>query len=101
MPRLRPPSYVLRGVDFGHLDAEEIRTLSVAKVTQQTTIDEYKTPTHEGLHDLRLGSFQAGRYFTPTSFSLLALEPANPPLGARHVSRLPGTASATQGISIY
>jgi DNA-directed RNA polymerase beta' subunit len=66
MPRVRPPSYVLQGVEFGHLDAEEIRTLSVAKVTQQTTIDEYKTPTHEGLHDLRLGSFQAGRYLPRT-----------------------------------
>ena len=68
MPRLPPPHYLVNGIEFGHLDAEDIRTLSVAKITKQTTMNEYQRPNHEGLHDPRLGSFQSDRYASHNHF---------------------------------
>src|SRR4051794_7077806 len=61
MPRIPPPQYVINGVEFGHLDADDVRAISVAQITKQATMNDYQKPNIGGLHDPRLGSFQSER----------------------------------------
>jgi hypothetical protein len=100
MPRIAAPQYVLNGVEFARLEAEDVRALSVTKITQQTTMTEYQKPAVQGLYDLRLGSFQAERYYISIPPSPTKKLANNPPV-AQLVMRRPGTAKAILDISTY
>jgi DNA-directed RNA polymerase I subunit RPA1 len=53
------PSHI-GGVEFGFLSAKEIKSLSVARITNPITFNSLLHPTAGGLYDPALGSFQNG-----------------------------------------
>ncbi|KAK7561108.1 DNA-directed RNA polymerase-like protein I subunit [Phyllosticta citricarpa] len=52
-----PVSSSIAGVEFGFLTSEEIRALSVKRVTNPVTFDNLLHPTPGGLYDAALGAF--------------------------------------------
>ncbi|ORY07249.1 hypothetical protein BCR34DRAFT_470515, partial [Clohesyomyces aquaticus] len=53
----QPVSSAITGVEFGFLAAQDIRTLSVKRITNPTTFDSLLHPVSGGLHDAALGAF--------------------------------------------
>ncbi|KAJ9621608.1 hypothetical protein H2203_007095 [Taxawa tesnikishii (nom. ined.)] len=53
----QPVSSAIGGVEFGILAADEIRALSVKRVTNPTTFDTLLNPVPGGLYDAALGAF--------------------------------------------
>ncbi|OAL51807.1 DNA-directed RNA polymeras-like protein I subunit [Pyrenochaeta sp. DS3sAY3a] len=53
----QPVSSAIQGVEFGFLAANDIRSLSVKRITNPTTFDTLLHPVPGGLHDAALGSF--------------------------------------------
>jgi len=52
----QPVAAAIAAVRFGFLTGEDIRKLSVKRITNQTTFDELLHPIPGGLHDLALGA---------------------------------------------
>ena len=52
----QPVSSAINGVQFGFLTADDIRTLSVKRITNPTTFDSLLHPVPGGLHDHALGA---------------------------------------------
>lgn len=52
-----PVSSSISGVEFGFLTSEEIRALSVKRITNSVTFDNLLHPTPGGLYDAALGAF--------------------------------------------
>ncbi|KAF2676541.1 DNA-directed RNA polymerase I subunit RPA1 [Lentithecium fluviatile CBS 122367] len=57
MNSFQPVSSAIDGVEFGFFTAEDIRTLSVKRITNPTTFDSLLHPVPGGLHDSALGAF--------------------------------------------
>ncbi|OCK74654.1 beta and beta-prime subunits of DNA dependent RNA-polymerase [Lepidopterella palustris CBS 459.81] len=57
MNTFQPVSSAISGVEFGFLSADEIRALSVKRITNPTTFDSLLHPVPGGLHDSALGAF--------------------------------------------
>jgi hypothetical protein len=53
----QPVSSTITGIDFGFLSPEDVRTLSVKRITSSTTFDSLLHPVPGGLHDAALGAF--------------------------------------------
>ncbi|KAF2791962.1 DNA-directed RNA polymerase I subunit RPA1 [Melanomma pulvis-pyrius CBS 109.77] len=53
----QPVSSAISGVEFGFLTADDVRTLSVKRITNPTTFDSLLHPVPGGLHDAALGAF--------------------------------------------
>ncbi|KAL2358495.1 hypothetical protein BJ546DRAFT_12388 [Cryomyces antarcticus] len=53
----QPVYSTIGGVEFGFLSAEEIKALSVKRITNPTTFDSLLHPTPGGLYDAALGTF--------------------------------------------
>ncbi|CAO2653919.1 Nn.00g106520.m01.CDS01 [Neocucurbitaria sp. VM-36] len=53
----QPVSSAIQGVEFGFLAAQDIRSLSVKRITNPTTFDTLLHPVPGGLHDAALGAF--------------------------------------------
>ncbi|KAF2478246.1 beta and beta-prime subunits of DNA dependent RNA-polymerase [Lindgomyces ingoldianus] len=53
----QPVSSAIKGVDFGFLTTEDVRTISVKRITNPTTFDSLLHPVRGGLHDAALGAF--------------------------------------------
>ncbi|PVH92409.1 DNA-directed RNA polymeras-like protein I subunit [Periconia macrospinosa] len=53
----QPVSSAIDGVQFGFFTADDIRTLSVKRITNPTTFDSLLHPVPGGLHDAALGAF--------------------------------------------
>ncbi|KAF2108732.1 DNA-directed RNA polymeras-like protein I subunit [Lophiotrema nucula] len=53
----QPVSSAITGVEFGFLTPEDVRTVSVARITNSTTFDSLLHPVPGGLHDAALGAF--------------------------------------------
>ena len=53
----QPTSSAIQGVEFGFLAANDIRSLSVKRITNPTTFDSLLHPVPGGLHDAALGAF--------------------------------------------
>ncbi|OJD37194.1 dna-directed rna polymerase i subunit rpa1 [Diplodia corticola] len=51
-----PVSSAIKGVEFGVLSADEIKSLSVKRITAAVTFDTLGHPVPNGLHDLALGA---------------------------------------------
>jgi len=52
----QPVAAAIAAVRFGFLTDEDIKKLSVKRITNQTTFDELLHPIPGGLHDLALGA---------------------------------------------
>lgn len=52
-----PVSSAISGVEFGFLPSEEIKALSVKRITNPTTFDTLLNPVPGGLYDAALGQF--------------------------------------------
>ncbi|OAL01187.1 beta and beta-prime subunits of DNA dependent RNA-polymerase [Phaeosphaeriaceae sp. SRC1lsM3a] len=52
-----PTSSSIQGVEFGFLSTQDVRTLSVKRITNPTTFDSLLHPVAGGLHDAALGAF--------------------------------------------
>jgi DNA-directed RNA polymerase I subunit RPA1 len=53
----QPVSSAISGVDFGFLSPNDVRALSVKRITNATTFDSLLHPVPGGLHDAALGAF--------------------------------------------
>ncbi|KAF2083270.1 beta and beta-prime subunits of DNA dependent RNA-polymerase [Saccharata proteae CBS 121410] len=53
----QPVSSSITGVEFGFMSSEEIRALSVKRITNPTTFDTLLNPVPGGLYDAALGAF--------------------------------------------
>lgn len=53
----KPVASSIGSVDFGFLSQEEIRSLSVRRITNPTTFDALLHPVPGGLYDSALGAF--------------------------------------------
>ncbi len=53
----QPISSAIQGVEFGFLSAQDVRALSVKRITNPTTFDSLLHPVTGGLHDAALGAF--------------------------------------------
>ncbi|KAF2747026.1 DNA-directed RNA polymerase I subunit RPA1 [Sporormia fimetaria CBS 119925] len=53
----QPVSSQITGVEFGFLSADDVRKLSVKRITNPTTFDSLIHPIPGGLHDAALGAF--------------------------------------------
>jgi DNA-directed RNA polymerase beta' subunit len=53
----QPVSSAITGVDFGFLSADDVKTLSVKRITISETFDSLLHPVPGGLHDAALGAF--------------------------------------------
>ena len=53
----QPISSAIQGVEFGFLSAQDVRALSVKRITNPTTFDSLLHPVPGGLHDAALGAF--------------------------------------------
>jgi DNA-directed RNA polymerase beta' subunit len=53
----QPVSSAIAGVEFGFLTSQDIKTLSVKRITNPTTFDSLLHPVPGGLHDAALGAF--------------------------------------------
>jgi len=53
----QPVSSQIGGVEFAFLPSEEIRALSVKRITNPTTFDTLLNPVPGGLYDAALGNF--------------------------------------------
>ncbi|KAF2711535.1 beta and beta-prime subunits of DNA dependent RNA-polymerase [Pleomassaria siparia CBS 279.74] len=53
----QPVSSSISGVEFGFLTNDDVRTLSVKRITNPTTFDSLLHPVPGGLHDAALGAF--------------------------------------------
>jgi DNA-directed RNA polymerase beta' subunit len=53
----QPISSAISGVEFGFLSSDEIKALSVKRITNPTTFDSLLHPVPGGLHDSALGAF--------------------------------------------
>jgi DNA-directed RNA polymerase beta' subunit len=53
----QPVSSAIAAVDFGILAADDVRSLSVKRITNPTTFDSLLHPVPGGLHDAALGAF--------------------------------------------
>jgi len=53
----QPISSSISGVGFGFLSSDEIKALSVKRITNPTTFDSLLHPVPGGLHDSALGAF--------------------------------------------
>ncbi|KAF2259470.1 beta and beta-prime subunits of DNA dependent RNA-polymerase [Lojkania enalia] len=53
----QPVSSTITGVDFGFLAADDVRALSVKRITNPTSFDSLLHPVPGGLHDTALGAF--------------------------------------------
>ncbi|KAF2272221.1 DNA-directed RNA polymeras-like protein I subunit [Westerdykella ornata] len=53
----QPVSAAITGVEFGFLSTEDVRKLSVKRITNPTTFDSLLHPVPGGLHDAALGAF--------------------------------------------
>jgi DNA-directed RNA polymerase beta' subunit len=53
----QPTSSAIQGVEFGFLYAQDVRSLSVKRITNPTTFDTLLHPVPGGLHDAALGAF--------------------------------------------
>lgn len=53
----QPVSSQIGGVDFAFLPSDEIRALSVKRITNPTTFDTLLNPVPGGLYDAALGNF--------------------------------------------
>lgn len=52
-----PVSSAINGIEFQFFSAQDIRTVSVKRITNPTTFDSLLHPVPGGLHDAALGSF--------------------------------------------
>ena len=52
-----PISSGISGVEFGFLSSEDIKALSVKRITNPTTFDTLLNPVPGGLYDAALGQF--------------------------------------------
>jgi hypothetical protein len=52
-----PTSSSIQSVEFGFLSTQDVRTLSVKRITNPTTFDSLLHPVAGGLHDAALGAF--------------------------------------------
>jgi hypothetical protein len=52
-----PTSSSIQSVEFGFLSTQDVRTLSVKRITNPTTFDSLLHPVAGGLHDASLGAF--------------------------------------------
>ncbi|KAH7091322.1 hypothetical protein FB567DRAFT_271864 [Paraphoma chrysanthemicola] len=52
-----PTSSAIQSVEFGFLSTQDVRTLSVKRITNPTTFDSLLHPVSGGLHDGALGAF--------------------------------------------
>jgi DNA-directed RNA polymerase beta' subunit len=53
----QPTSSAIQSVEFGFLSTNDVRTLSVKRITNPTTFDSLLHPVAGGLHDAALGAF--------------------------------------------
>lgn len=53
----QPTSSAIQSVEFGFLSTQDVRTLSVKRITNPTTFDSLLHPVAGGLHDGALGAF--------------------------------------------
>ncbi|KAL1642152.1 hypothetical protein SLS61_009813 [Didymella pomorum] len=53
----QPVSSAIQAVEFGFLSAQDVRALSVKRITNPTTFDSLLHPVPGGLHDAALGAF--------------------------------------------
>jgi hypothetical protein len=53
----QPTSSAINGVEFGFLTTNDIKSLSVKRITNPTTFDSLLHPVPGGLHDAALGAF--------------------------------------------
>jgi hypothetical protein len=53
----QPVSSAISGVEFGFMTTDDVRTLSVKRITNPTTFDSLLHPVPGGLHDAALGAF--------------------------------------------
>ncbi|KAH5301827.1 DNA-directed RNA polymerase subunit [Parastagonospora nodorum] len=53
----QPTSSAIQSVEFGFLSTQDVRTLSVKRITNPTTFDSLLHPVAGGLHDAALGAF--------------------------------------------
>lgn len=53
----QPVSSAIAGVEFGFLSANDIKHVSVKRITNPTTFDSLLHPSQEGLHSAALGAF--------------------------------------------
>lgn len=53
----QPTSSAIQAVEFGFLAANDVRSLSVKRITNPTTFDTLLHPVSGGLHDAALGAF--------------------------------------------
>lgn len=60
----QPVLSAIAGVDFGFLSSDEIKALSVKRITNPTTFDSLLHPTPGGLYDPALGAFLDNRCST-------------------------------------
>ena len=52
-----PVASAINGVEFQFLSANDIRTVSVKRISNPTTFDSLLHPVPGGLHDAALGAF--------------------------------------------
>ena len=52
-----PTASAIQSVEFGFLAAQDVRALSVKRITNPTTFDSLLHPVPGGLHDAALGAF--------------------------------------------
>jgi DNA-directed RNA polymerase beta' subunit len=57
----QPVFSAIHGVDFGLLGSDDIKAISVKRITNPTTFDSLLHPTPGGLYDLALGAFLDNR----------------------------------------
>jgi DNA-directed RNA polymerase beta' subunit len=57
MNSAQPVSSAINSVEFSFFSAEDVRTLSVKRITNPTTFDSLLHPVPGGLHDAALGAF--------------------------------------------
>ncbi|KAF1832344.1 beta and beta-prime subunits of DNA dependent RNA-polymerase [Decorospora gaudefroyi] len=57
MNTYQPTTAAINGVGFGFLSTDDIRSLSVKRITNPTTFDSLLHPVPGGLHDAALGAF--------------------------------------------
>lgn len=67
----QPVSSAISGVEFGFLSKEEIRALSVKRITNATTFDTLLHPVPGGLYDSALGVFADNAYVYLILFILI------------------------------
>lgn len=53
----QPVSSAIQAVEFGFLSAQDVRALSVKRITNPTPFDSLLHPVPGGLHDAALGAF--------------------------------------------